>query len=206
MYRILSGTDDWLGKFAIDSSGEITVSDTLDAEITMMYTLFVEAQDTRTQIIRLVNWHTYLVPNDTLNVIYTLFVKAQGHTDTNQVSELTHLLSTKLHTGLLRSQYTVYWGTRDMGTNYQVGELTRLLTPIWRTVVEAFFIWSSLLKYRSIQTVDQKQPRSFEEETYHIWGNVKEIISTHIWGEKVRLCDGSCLTLKITYIDMTCFI
>ncbi len=58
VYRILSGTDDWLGKFAIDSSGEITVSDTLDAEVTMMYTLFVEAQDTRTQIIRLVNWHT----------------------------------------------------------------------------------------------------------------------------------------------------
>ena len=54
MYSIKSVTGDGSDKFAINSmSGEITVaSGTLDAEEALEYTLFVEALDTRTEIIR----------------------------------------------------------------------------------------------------------------------------------------------------------
>ena len=54
MYNIKSVTGDGFDKFTINpTSGEITVdSNTLNAEEALEYTLFVEALDTRTEIIR----------------------------------------------------------------------------------------------------------------------------------------------------------
>ena len=53
VYNLLSARDDGMDKFRINSeSGEITLKDTVNADVVFEYTLFVEAQDRRTDIIR----------------------------------------------------------------------------------------------------------------------------------------------------------
>ena len=52
-YNLLSASDDGMDKFEINSeSGEITLKDTVNADVVFEYILFVEAQDRRTEIIR----------------------------------------------------------------------------------------------------------------------------------------------------------